>query len=726
MSFDGIRKKLFNNELDFDMFKNDDSDNCKDKYNNLIYLLIKIIEAPKNNIIDRFDLHKYTNLIEGNKEAILLYLHLVQDVLTNQSINEPKLDSTDLSFVTDLNGNLDINILEGKTIVLNQIRNAYEHKSGKIYFYEDNKIKKVKIDNKAWFSIEAKLDDLNNLFEDITIVDDTNDIQRDIQKTIDCIKKGKYFNIPFDVSTILKLNLLMCYNKESIFDRFMQTQTSYIDASNFNVNTTATEEKLRRNFFDKYDVFFHSDIDKQSYENEWKSTVDITNNTVAIGTKYSYNIKNMPFDNYTQKHIPIPIFLMALRDANSHGRIYKRDDKYVFYDQENQTGSLPYFYMEIDIEKLKKFLSQDYFEESILTNINEHQSNYTNSFYLMEQAESANDFSNYMDIYKTRMSGLTEADVIKYMYDNNKFSSYLMEFPGQVEIFKKYRLDNGLFLYDYLKQYENQKISSKKIKDSTKKYKCVGIELYYNFIKKFLNNVKLKEEDYAFFDIYYSFLHNLKYTKPNIFFKSVEELGLEEQKEIIVGSRELLIEFLDNNVILDPNNFNNNVLFAEVGMKQSRQSELLKIMVASEMAKRKDNFEEKRYTIKNVKKRSVLSKGITDSLYKNYSITKEEMKPIVNVIKLNIGVRVFNSIYTSIIESYPGFDKPIVQDVLFFSYIVGSCILSFQIGQKYYDFKKLQKRIEKIDDGLKKYSDDDDGGNLDEIRFDGRNNFRFK
>ena len=421
---DVVRSIFKKDKVEFDMYFNNNSDDCKDKYNNLIYLLTEIIvESKKTNMIN-FSKIKYARILDYNKDAILLYLNLAQDVLTNQNINETVLDNSDLSFINDLNGNLNFNTIDGKKNIISQIRNAYAHKSGKINFYIDNGVKKVRIDNKSWFSIEANLDELNKLFKDMTIIDSNNEVQIKMEKAIECIQKNNYKEIPEDVAIILRLNLLMCYNKESIFDRFMQKQTSFIDASKFDINTTAnwncTETNLRKSFFDRYDILFHSDEDKKSYENEWKPIVDISTNLVNSGVNYSYNTKNMPIDSYTGKHIPIPIFLTALRNANCHGKIKILGDKFIFYDQNNGPTAQPYFYMSIDKKDLSEFLSNDYFEESIFTTIDKHQNEHNLSLYLLERAEAANNFSNYMDVYKTRLQGLSEIDVIN-VYGKSSF-----------------------------------------------------------------------------------------------------------------------------------------------------------------------------------------------------------------------------------------------------------------------------------------------------------------
>jgi len=163
----------------------------------------------------------------------------------------------------------------------------------------------------------------------------------------------------------------------------------------------------------------------------------------------------MPFDAFTKKHIPIPIFMNFLRNANSHGRIKIEDDNFVFYDQENSDSALPYIYMKINKNELLEFIFSDYFVESITTTIHDHQNKYSSNLYLLEQAQSVNNFSNYINIYKNRMPHLSETEIIKYMYKNNKFSSYLTEYPEQIDSFLEYKLNDGSKLTSKLCQFND-------------------------------------------------------------------------------------------------------------------------------------------------------------------------------------------------------------------------------------------------------------------------------
>ena len=680
----------------------------------------------------------------------------MQDVLTNQTINETALDNKDISFIADLNGNLDYNTLEGKKNILSQIRNAYAHKSGKIYFFEDNGVKKVKIDNKSWFSIEVKLDDLNKLFKDITIVDFNNEIQMNIVKTIECVQNGNYKNIPENAAIILKLNLLMCYNKESIFDRFMQTQTSFIDASKFEINSTSnwnyTEASLRRSFFDRFDIFFHSDFDKESYINEWQQIVDIYNNVVLSGIKYTYNTKNMPFDIYTQKHIPIPLFLNALRNSNCHGRIQINGDKFVFYDQNNGATSQPYFYMSINKKDLIEFLSNDYFDESIFTTIDKHQNEHNSKLYLLERAESANNFSNYMDIYKARLQSLSEMDVVKFMYDNNKFSAYLMEYPKQIEEFLNYKLSDGTLLMDLLESfYTGPNMNKKRVRRDSIHYFKDGVIIYNKVLTDELEEIKNIEDkipndydplpkvffkykgsykisldkNYEFFNLYYSFLRNLKNIQPNIIPISLDELTEEERNIILSGSEALKEEFLDNKIMLDDTCASDITTLMEVGMQQSNRSEFSKIKVACAYANvnKKEEKDEKRYTITNVEKRSNLSSVYKFGVAKKIVLGTEEAKRVGKLVLINLGLMAFRNVILEILKNTPYIEMPSFH--YFFSIAFGTAMFSNHFNLIKATIK-LNRKLDAIRSDFKSLEKYSDGGDFDVFGIDGQDNIKRK
>ena len=239
---ESIKKLLNKNKVQFDMFNNTDNDNCKSKYNSLMYFLMGYIEDLKNNRYSKKDSRHYQNILKHNKETILMYLNMVEAVLNNQNIDEPKLNSEDLSYINVVRGNFNISTLDGKKIVV---------------------------------TIEADLNKLNELLETIIIRDQNNSIQLLISDAIEKVKKDNYKDISEDAMTIILLNLLMCYNKESIFDQYMASQSSFIDASSFKINSTpnwvCNESSLKKPFFNRYKLIFKSNEDKLAYENDWNT-----------------------------------------------------------------------------------------------------------------------------------------------------------------------------------------------------------------------------------------------------------------------------------------------------------------------------------------------------------------------------------------------------------------------------------------------------------------------
>lgn len=741
---DKLKELLKRNQVYFDMYNNSNNDDCKSKYNNLIYFIAGFVTELKQGKYSRKERKYYLDILKYNKETILMYLNLANDILSNQIIDENILLNENMTFVKDLKETLDLNTLEGKKLFLNQIRNAFAHKSGKINFYIEDNIKKVRIDNKGWFSIEANLSELNNLLSKIIIVDYQNDIQNKMVNMINNVKNDNYQNISDDTVIIMLMNLLMCYNKESLFDKFMLTQSSFIDASNFLIDSTnnwnCTEQKLRQRFFDKFKILFHSDDDKKSYNREWKGIVDIDNSTNAANLTYIYDITKMPFDNYTNRHIPIPIFMNHLRNANSHGRIKIEENYFTFYDQENSSNSQPYFYMKISKEKLLAFMFDDYFVESITTAIDDHQNKYSSNLYLLEQAESVNNFSNYIDIYRNRMSNLSETEVINYMYENNKFSSYLMEYPEQIDSFLEYKLKNGEKLTTLISQIDNTSesvfnninINNKKNNKLKLSFSKKGLELYLEFLNNTIegiknkNNINLKDKNYEFFKIYYLFMRNLKNINPNIQYNNISELDIDIKEQIEEGIKELQYEFVENDVFLDDSESSKRI-FTEVGMQESNINEIDRIVFAISFGKQKktikvDNKKETRHTIKNIEKHSSLAHVFEESASKNYELASEDKKRIAKVLAVNLGIRLFNASFMMWKNKFGM--TPMEAEIALLTYPISVFICNLAIYKTWFDLKDKLKQIFNHKRRKEKYLDDFSGGLENEDRINGSHNIR--
>ena len=737
-------KELFKKEqIDFDMYNNSNNDDCKSKYNNLIYFIAMYSSELKRGSYTRQEKKHYSNILKHNKEAILMYLNLAIDILSNQSINKDVLENTDLNFVKDLNGNLDLSTLKGKEKFLNQIRNAFAHKSGKINFYVEDGVKKVRIDNQNWFSIEANLDDLNNLLSKIIVRDPENEIQGVMLDAVKNVENNNYQGISDNAIIIILMNLLMCYNKESLFDKFMEAQSSFIDASNFEIDSTSnwniTEQKLRQRFFDKFNILFHTKTDKDSYESEWKSIVDIDSSAQTAQSTYIYDTTKMPFDTHTSRHIPIPLFMNFLRNANSHGRIKIEGNNFIFYDKGNSATSEPYFYMKISKNDLLKFIFNDYFIESITTTIDDHENKYSSNFYLLEQAESVNNFSNYVNIYRNRLSNLSEAEVIKYMYDNNKFSSYLMEYPEQIDSFLEYRLKSGQKLTTFLCQLEkmpankldNIDVNSKEYIKQKNGLARDGIDLYLRYLEDSIFSLEsgdktdLREKDYDFFKHYYLFMQNLRNIGPNISLDDIDNLDDETRKKIEMGIKELQYEFIDNDVFMDDSEASIRMQF-ETGMQKSGLNEIDRIAFAISLGKQneleKTGEKEKRYTIRNIEKHSSLARIFERSALKNYGFVSEDMKSLAKVLAVNLGVHAFNA-GTLLLFSKNGL-TPLEAEMQLITYSSSVFISNIKIYSSLFELRDKIKTLYNYRSRIKKYSDNFDGGIEDETRLIGSHNIR--
>ena len=738
MAFEKIRNLFNKDETVFDMFNNKDNDECKTKYNYLIYFMLEYFMNDENNLSIK-EKQYYDRVLNYNKEAILLYLYVALDILGNQDIDEKILDSEDLSSINDLKGNLDVNSLKGKMIIVNQIRNAFAHKSGKVNFYIDNGVKKVRIDNKNWFSIDTKVEDLNSLFSNIIVKNDNNKIQKEIIDTIDKIKRSEYDNITDNSIIILMINLLMCYNKESVFDQYMLGQSSFIDASMFSVNSTENwnfiNDRMQRNFFDKFNIDFYSDKDKSSYESEWKAIYDIESSFLRKDNNYIYDTSKMPIDSYTNKHIPIPIFLRYIRDANSHGRIEINGDNFTFYDNENGIGAKPYFYMSINKDDLINFIFSDYFVESLLTPIKVHKNLQQNNLYLLERAQSANEFSNYINVYKNRMPNLSEVEVIKYMYDNNKFSSYLMEYPEQVDTFLNYQLSDGRKLTDVLCDFSNsQKDKFNNININKKdiyKYKnhCldIGYKLYAewfldSFEKSKDPNFETKKH-YGFFVLLYLFQSNLKSIHPNNILSKDD--GFDKIDSSVLNESEYLQkEIMENDIYFDDSQFSKRILI-EVGMQQSRKNELDKIILAcalNKAIKKKENATEEQkeseMNITNVNKRSNLARGMEKSSYENVLISNYDMKKRAKLVALNVGTHVINGAI-AVLATRNSADPALVANTLMVTYPTSIFLINLALRKTWEDVLKDKKRINNNSSIFNKYSEKNLGGMESEIKDNG-------
>jgi len=445
----------------------------------------------------------------------------------------------------------------------------------------------------------------------------------------------------------------------------------------------------------------------------------------------------MPFDAFTKKHIPIPIFMNFLRNANSHGRIKIEDDNFVFYDQENSDSALPYIYMKINKNELLEFIFSDYFVESITTTIDDHQNKYSSNLYLLEQAQSVNNFSNYINIYKNRMPHLSETEIIKYMYKNNKFSSYLTEYPEQIDSFLEYKLNDGSKLTSKLCQFNdmpsdsfnNIKVNGKKNNKLKLLFYLSGFELYSIILSDYKTQITdsdrniMKNENYKFFELYYLFIRNLKTINPNINYNNIDE---NTKKKIESGIKELQYEFIDNDVFLENSETSKQIL-TEIGMQKSNFSEIDKLMVAitlgKENATRKDKEkQENRYTIKDIEKHSSLAHIYEESASNNYKLATEDKKNLAKVLVLNLGIKIIND--GIIMWSNRKGITPMTAEIELLTYPTSVFICNLAIYKTLFNLNnKLRKRFNyKI--RSEKYSDNYNRSDENENRIDGSHSIR--
>ena len=542
MFIERLKGLIDNKSIALDMYSNVDYNDCKSKLNSLVYLLCHLITNNDRSIFSPN--REIENIIHKNKDALLLYLSIFNSIISNQQYDEVELNNCDFPFIKDLKGNLDKNTLEGKRIILNQIRNAFAHKTGKVYIYIHNGFPRIRIDNKNWFSIDCDLNRLADVF-DLVVINNHSYISNLFGRLIEAIEFNDLDHLNKDISDVLLITLLMCYNKESLMDEYMLTQTTFIDASDFIIKHDGYNDNYndyRRNFFDKYNMFFRDYMSSDYYDYEWSSIMG--ESTIKDDKpSYIYDINNMAYDITSKKHIPTPLFLRNLRDACSHGQIEFKNNQIVFYNINPKCNPNLKYYMTISKEDFRKFITSNYFTESILTTMEEHATNKRGKLYNIEQVEASKSFANYMQIFKNKFPNLTTEELILYMYKNNKFSTYLLENPGNEEEFFSYKVSKKCYLWDYIKllsssletdsivDYSNSSTNHKQIIIN---YMIDSYYLLRDYVFEFLEDSSIitdnKNKSIKFFTYYYLFLKNLNSTGINI--NDIEESEIENVKSL--------------------------------------------------------------------------------------------------------------------------------------------------------------------------------------------------
>ena len=645
---------------EINLFNNDNFDDCKSKLNSIIYILFGMQKDRNQDSLSYIYKH--------NKNALLFYLNIAKDIFNNQNINESILMGLDLSFINVEKGPFDINTLEGRVILINQIRNSFAHKSGLLNFYIEDGKQMVKINNKAWFSITCELDKLNNLFDSISnksIIDDV----------INSIKNDDYSSISEDGKILVYLNALMCYNKESMFDTYMLSQTSLMDASKFKVTTSDIwindKKSINRNFFDKFNLSFNNEEDKTNCNSEWGNIINNSLNDKEF--TYTYNQDHFAYDNHSKKHIPTPLLLRAFRDACSHGFIEINGDTFIFYDKNEKTNNGIEIKLEINKNDLIKFLNNDYFTECLLTSVSDHKTVNTNELYVLEQMKSKSKFNNYMNIFKSRFLYLNEKELILYMYDNNKFSSYLLENPKELENFKEYTLEDGTKLYDFL--FESAKKSqfpSDKPIENRDMLNVIRLDLMVNCFNSLIDYYKVLIEDYdntkkdynndcyKFFILYNLFLRNINTITPNMdmheLYSDVDSLNKLREKVRKLNGTLYRYDFFSVNKDEPINLYRLFAFFTEVSFQNCTLGEINKIKIVEDFIN--SACDEEAYDLDVVAFSKSLTSFNRNQIYNEKQLfnLSEEIKPekVVFIKKLFANLMHYN---TKGITTKLGYDR---------------------------------------------------------------------
>lgn len=438
----------------------------KDILNKVVFLFAK-------KIINSSELKLEQNAItDQNQDDVILFLYFALATLTNQEYVDD-INTLEVFNAIKFNQN-DNNYEIGKhnKKILQNIRNAFAHSSSKILI--DLETDNFSITNESFknvFSITISKKDLISLFkESIKKQGYENDSVNKIFDLIKKVEENDFENLDKETYTLVSLCLMFCYNKESLFDKFLEEQQSFLDCSKFSVETVPewNRKEISTGFLDKYNVIFKSDASRKKFNSSWYNYYDKKEEKEK---SFIFNLENSPVDKTTNRVIPVPLVMKHLRNSLSHGYFEVTADKYVFYDKPKKNKPVV-ITLEISKENLHEFLSQDLFYESLFTDYETLSNDRNYNMYFFERAQSANDFENYVLIYRLRFPNLTERQIIEYMIENHKIAVFLLEHPDQINSAFSYRLKDNTTVYNCIREKdfisgmtteENVKLNKKKL-----------------------------------------------------------------------------------------------------------------------------------------------------------------------------------------------------------------------------------------------------------------------
>lgn len=354
--------------------------------------------------------------------------------------------------------------IHNKKILVN-MRNALTHKSGNIELDQEGNII---ISNSARygktiknFKVKIKENILIEFLRKSTLNhrNSDNNTIKELFSMIDDLENDKIVKSK-NASYVVLLSLLFSFNKESLFDKYMNFSNTALDLSFLSVKNTGFEKTDEYvNYFEQHEIVPTSLEEELIYQKERVSLAKkgIFFNDSQNCKKCLWDSKRFAFDEENKIHIPNEIVLGHIRNALSHGYIDIDDNNdFLIYDKSRPTAP-KYFEMKINNERINEIIKTDYFREGINIPEELHKNEWRSHLYRTELVKTHNSFNDFVSLYINKFPDLSVEEVIKYMYDNNKFSTYIFEHPFAIREYWKYCVPGThKLLIEYIAELANR------------------------------------------------------------------------------------------------------------------------------------------------------------------------------------------------------------------------------------------------------------------------------
>ena len=482
-NYDQVMYKFF----DFDRFYTirDHGFKFKKKYNDEI-MPSKAVRHNVNRIVSQFCnevINKKDNVdsrFKDCKKLLLSFLYL--SVLTQFNKNyKVTVNGEEKIFTNDVANRI---TSDGKTLgkkKLNSITDIFAHGSGnftydslnnKLSFLNFNSVS-IDIDCDQFISVMDNL--FNNVLKGYYISDLFNPsdselrmydsfisnkgVMKPLLSIIDNIKNDTYENIKDSDIVLLMAYLTICHNQESLLNNQIMSQYSLIDCSDFYLEYGKPIDFNDIGILNTHDFVFANSKSERDMLADYGDALNTGHEDLTI-----CDTSKMAFDNTNGLFIPTSEVVKHLRNSLRHGRIKIDGDMLYFYDQTNDNDpSTKYFFLEISVDKFKKFLDNNILQEvmriEFLHSYNNDEAfiDYKNSvdnkkgfFYYCESAYSKNSFANFINICMTHFPNTGIDNFVDNLIENKLISRYLADNPDRFPEFLEYKFNDGRLLIDIL------------------------------------------------------------------------------------------------------------------------------------------------------------------------------------------------------------------------------------------------------------------------------------